>query len=81
MLKTILDDNEISDEDAIKKFLLDIECLDPLDEWTNKFNLFDILKITRTEIRHSNLLAWLLNPNENHNLGDCVLKGFVLHYV
>lgn len=81
MLKTILDDNEISDEDAIKKFLLDIECLDPLDEWTNKFNLFDILKITRTEIRHSNLLAWLLNPNENHNLGDCVLKGLVQHYV
>lgn len=81
MLKTQLEDNEISDEEAIKKFLLDIDCLDPLDEWTKKFNLFDILKVTRTEIRHSNLLAWLLNPNEIHNLGDYVLKGFVQHYV
>ena len=27
----------------LKKFLLDIECLDPLAEWTSKFNLFDIL--------------------------------------
>lgn len=30
---------------ALKEFLLDIECLDPLAEWTSKFNLFDILKM------------------------------------
>lgn len=62
---------------ALKEFLLDIECLDSLSEWTNKFNLFDILKITRTEIRHSNMLAWLLNPNENHGLGDSIIRGFI----
>jgi len=62
---------------ALKEFLLDIECLDPLAEWTSKFNLFDILKITRTEIRHSNILSWLLNPNENHGLGDSVIRGFI----
>ena len=65
----------VSDEDAIKNFLLDIECLDQLDEWTRKFNMFDILKITRAEIRHSNVLAWLLSPNENHGLNDSVIKG------
>ena len=65
----------VSDEDAIKNFLLDIECLDQLDEWTGKFNMFDILKITRAEIRHSNVLAWLLSPNENHGLNDSVIKG------
>lgn len=62
---------------ALKEFLLDIECLDPLAEWTSKFNLFDILKITRTEIRHSNMLSWLLNPNENHGLGDSIIRGFI----
>lgn len=35
-------------EQALKAFLLDIECLEPLSEWTSRFNLFDILKITRT---------------------------------
>lgn len=62
---------------ALKDFLLDIECLDPLAEWTSKFNLFDILKITKTEIRHSNMLSWLLNPNENHGLNDSVIRGFI----
>lgn len=62
---------------ALKEFLLDIECLDPLAEWTSKFNLFDILKITRTEIRHSNMLSWLLNPNENHGLSDSIIRGFI----
>lgn len=68
-------------ENALKAFLLDIECLDPLSKWTSKRNLFDILKISRTEIRHSNMLAWLLNPSENHGLGDSVLCGFIQYYV
>lgn len=71
----------ISDEEALKNFLLDIDCLDQLDEWTGKFNMFDILKITRAEIRHSNLLAWLLTPNENHGLNDSIIKGFIQYAV
>lgn len=65
------------DEKALREFLLDIGCLDKLSKWTNRFNLFDVLKITRTEIRHSNVLAWLLDPHENHGLGSTVLQGFV----
>lgn len=61
---------EFTDEEALQKFLLDIECLDELLPWTGKFNLFDVLKISRTEIRHSNMLAWLLNANENHSMGE-----------
>lgn len=68
---------EVDGAKALKEFLLDIECLDPLAEWTSKFNLFDILKITRTEIRHSNMLSWLLNPSENHGLGDSIIRGFI----
>lgn len=64
-------------ETAIKEFLLDIDCLEALAKWSEKFNLFDVLKISRTEIRHSNMLAWFLNPDENHGFGDKILKGFV----
>ena len=66
-----------SDEESLRDFLLDIECLDPLSEWTDSFNLFDVLKISRTEIRHSNMLAWLMTPTENHGLGDSILSGFL----
>lgn len=57
-------------EKALQDFLLDIDCLDELIPWVAKFNIFDVLKISRTEIRHSNVLAWLLDANENHGLGD-----------
>ncbi len=69
------------DEKALQDFLLDIDCLDALLPWTGKFNLFDVLKISRTEIRHSNVLAWLLSANENHGLGDTFLKGILQRLV
>lgn len=65
------------EQEALHNFLQDIECLDDLNAWTSKLNLFDVLKISRNEIRHSNFLAWLLNPNENHGLGDKYLKGLL----
>lgn len=71
----------LSDEDALKQLLLNIECLDELLPWTKKFNLFDVLKIAKAEIRHSNMLSWLLNPNENHGLGDSFVKGILQRLV
>ena len=65
----------ISDEQALKDFLMDIDCLDQLSPWAGKLNIFDVLKITRTEIRNSNMLAWLLDPNESHGLRDSFLRG------
>lgn len=40
-------------------------------------NIFDILKVTRAEIRHSNFLGWLLNPVEGHGLNEIVLVRFL----
>jgi hypothetical protein len=37
-------------------------------------NLFRILGISNYEIRHSNFLAWLIDPNETHGLGNYVLQ-------
>lgn len=76
-----MDGKELTNEKALQKFLLDIGCLDELLPWTGKFNMFDVLKISRTEIRHSNMLGWLLNPNENHGMGDVFLKGILQRLV
>jgi len=62
----------------LKDFLLDIECLQKLK--TSKFNPFDILRVARTEIRHSNVLSWLLNPGENHGFGKAFLEK-LNHYI
>lgn len=65
-----MNDMQLTNEQALKEFLLDIECLEELAPWTSKLNIFDILKITETEIRHSNMLAWLFDTNGSHRLGD-----------
>ncbi len=45
-----------------------------------EFNTFDVLRYADYEIRHSNVLAWLLQPDESHGIGGEFLKWFVEHY-
>jgi len=48
------------------------------EEEKNKFNIFKVLKLHEYEVRHSNFLAWLLNPNEKaHGYKDEFLKQFL----
>ena len=51
--------------------------LELLEMHLAKPNIFSILKIEKAEIRHSNFLAWLLDPSGSHNLNDRVLKWFL----
>ena len=37
-------------------------------------NIFKALSLQRKEVIHSNFIAYILNPNENHGLNDLVLK-------
>lgn len=39
-----------------------------------KTTMFDILGVERSELQHSNFIAWLLKPKENHKLDDFALK-------
>ena len=39
-----------------------------LNQQVNSFNVLKILRMENYEIRHSNILAWLLDPKENHHL-------------
>ena len=42
-----------------------------LNNHFNRFNPFKVLQVDKYEIRHSNVLAWLLDPKKgNHSLGS-----------
>lgn len=69
-------DNRNIRED-LKDFLMDIEILDQLELHSSKFNVFQTLGIVNAEIRHSNVMAWLLSPRENHDMGDYILKKLI----
>ena len=47
------------------------------EENNRKFNIFKVLRLDSHEIRHSNFLAWLLNPNETHGFGSLFLDKFL----
>ena len=40
-----------------------------------RFNPIQVMRMENQEIRHSNILAWLLNPKESHGLDDKFLKA------
>ena len=44
-----------------------------------KFSTFDVLRYSDYEIRHSNVLAWLIRPAETHGIGARFLERFVSH--
>lgn len=51
-----------------------------LKEIQNKFNPFSVLGIESYEIRHSNTLAWLLDPCGSHGLSDKFLRLFLQNF-
>ena len=61
---------------ALKNFIIANDDLEKLEQLVNEFNIFTSLKVEHQEIRHSNFLSWLMNPNETHQLGDSFLQLF-----
>lgn len=47
----------------------------------HQFNPLKVLRVDQFEIRHSNILAWLLDPNETHQLGSFFLKKMLTRLV
>ncbi|OUL37172.1 hypothetical protein BV372_03695 [Nostoc sp. T09] len=66
-----------TDRALLEKFIVDNEELDNLESKLAQFNIFEAIGVVRQEIRHSNFLAFLLNPSENHRLDDIFLKRFL----
>jgi hypothetical protein len=63
---------------ALERFVIENDELLELEERIGRFNIFDVLRIARAEIRHSNFLAWLLDPAESHGQGDLFLKAILM---
>ncbi len=55
---------------ALESFVLDNPELDKLESLLGQFNVFEALGAVRHELRHSDFLAFLLEPIQNHGLGD-----------
>ena len=66
----------MNEQDLQKEYLklVNHSSFDKLELELQQPNIFSILSIENMEIRHSNFLGWLLNPRENHGLGDYFIK-------
>ncbi|MEA4826902.1 MAG: PD-(D/E)XK nuclease family protein [Clostridium sp.] len=67
----------LENQKAIEELLMDMEIFEQIETKLSNFNAFETLGIVNTEIRHSNVLSWLLNPKENHGIGDVFIKKLI----
>jgi hypothetical protein len=67
--------------DNLHKFIANNYDLENLEAKLKEFNPLKVLKVDQYEIRHSNIISWLLNPSENHNLGDTFIKKFLAEVI
>ena len=73
--------NNITEEKLLEDLILNNPELDKLENLLGVFNIFEILDIVNAEIRHSNVLAWLFNPDSNHGLSETFLKQFLKFFI
>ena len=61
-------------EAALQELILDDEDLERLESGLNEVNFFEAVGAVKSELRHSDFLAYLLDPQANHGLSDKFLK-------
>lgn len=65
----------------LKNFVSNNYELEKLKSILNEFNPLSVLKVNHYEIRHSNVLSWLLDPKENHRMNDFFIKKLLFEIV
>jgi hypothetical protein len=55
--------------------LLGLEELRTIEAKVSSFNLFEAIGVAEAEVRHSRMIAWLLDPKGSHELGDAPLHA------
>ena len=58
----------------LNRFLVDNPELEELSAKLSVFNILNVLKVEKTEIRHSNILAWLMDPQGSHGMGQAFIR-------
>jgi hypothetical protein len=66
-----------SDREILEDFILNNKELGKLESQLAQFNIFETLNAVKAEIRHSAVLAWLLQPSANHGCGEYFAKLFL----
>lgn len=59
---------------ALEAFVVNNPDLERLEALLDQFNIFEAVGIVRQELRHSDFLAFLLDPQGNYGLGDAFIK-------
>ena len=76
--KKTADAQDVEDLTALERFVVDNDDLLTLESLIGRFNIFDALAISQAEIRHSNFLAFILDPAESHGQGQLFLKAVLM---
>ena len=63
---------------ALERFVVENDDLLQLEALIGRFNIFDALNIARAEIRHSNFLAFILDPAESHGQSQLFLRALLM---
>src|SRR3954452_1476430 len=62
------------DKQALEAFVVEHSDLETLEGLVAQFNIFEAVGAVRQELRHSDFLAFLLDPRQNHRLGDAFVR-------
>jgi hypothetical protein len=75
--------NQKEDIKDMKKALVnltrDTDALNVLENGLSLRTFFDVLKVVDVEIRHSNALAWFLDPSNSGKLGEQLLEKIIVY--
>lgn len=67
-----------SNLEVLRDLDADSQNLERLEALRYEFNIFELMKFpVRGEERHSELLAFLMDPQQNHRMGDAFVKQFL----
>src|SRR5713226_3703088 len=61
------------DQKILEALVMDSD-LERLEALSAQFNIFEAIGVDRQELRHSNFLSFLLDPHQNHGMGDILIK-------
>jgi hypothetical protein len=64
----------LDDRRALEAFVVENADLETLEGLLEQFNIFEAVGVIRQELRHSDFLAFLLDPRQNHRLGDAFVQ-------
>lgn len=66
-----------NEKEKLEQFILNNPDLEKLEGMLSDFNVFETLNMVNAEVRHSNMLAWLFDPKENHGLNEYFIHNFL----